>query len=266
MSMLSDYAVMTPDKAADSGSEGDRHAVLLLRGLVIPLEIGRAMTLGRDDSVDIMLVDARVSKKHAKIYYQSERYYIEDLKSSNGTFVNRKRIAGRTSLVSGDEVLIYPYTMTFRMQGQAKPKKPVPSDIVTRTGKPRHHFSGHLNIMPLPDLIQLLNSSRRAGTLTITVGEGARYELVFVEGEIVHAHGAGKSGEEAVFEALTHHDGDFEFTQSKMERPDMTIKKTTVNLLIEGYRRMDEFTIEESEIPRGTSETVAVRKMPSNES
>jgi pSer/pThr/pTyr-binding forkhead associated (FHA) protein len=46
------------------------------------------MYIGRDISNDIVINDAEVSRKHVRLTVQGERYVIEDLGSTNGTFIN----------------------------------------------------------------------------------------------------------------------------------------------------------------------------------
>lgn len=50
------------------------------------------MLLGRDETADFRMSDSAVSKKHAKIIYRNQKYYICDLASSNGTFLNNFRL------------------------------------------------------------------------------------------------------------------------------------------------------------------------------
>lgn len=57
--------------------------------------------LGRDPGVDIVINSNGVSRRHARITQQGEQYFIEDLGSSNGTYVNGQRIVSRVQL-SGD--------------------------------------------------------------------------------------------------------------------------------------------------------------------
>lgn len=62
------------------------------------------LTLGRQDSCNIQLLDAGVSRQHAQLIQENGCLYLEDMKSSGGTFVNGKRIAERTRIVPGDDV------------------------------------------------------------------------------------------------------------------------------------------------------------------
>jgi EAL domain-containing protein (putative c-di-GMP-specific phosphodiesterase class I) len=58
--------------------------------------------LGRDASADLVVYCARVSKAHAEIVLDREDLFLRDLGSTNGTFVNGRRIQDRVALVNGD--------------------------------------------------------------------------------------------------------------------------------------------------------------------
>lgn len=60
-----------------------------------------SLTIGRSQDNDVHLSDATVSSHHAKIFTYLNASYIEDLKSSNGTFINGKRVEKHT-LKPGD--------------------------------------------------------------------------------------------------------------------------------------------------------------------
>ena len=62
------------------------------------------LTLGRDVSNDLVINDSEVSRNHARLTSQSGGYLIEDLASTNGTFVNGQRLIGPKLLNSGDVV------------------------------------------------------------------------------------------------------------------------------------------------------------------
>lgn len=63
---------------------------------------GGTTVLGREAINDIVLHDPEVSRRHAQITYQGGRYFIEDLGSTNGTFINNQRISVPTWLNNGD--------------------------------------------------------------------------------------------------------------------------------------------------------------------
>ena len=62
------------------------------------------MTIGRDITNDIVINDPEVSRHHCRLVSTPGGYTIEDLRSTNGTFVNRQRISAPYQLNSGDLV------------------------------------------------------------------------------------------------------------------------------------------------------------------
>ena len=71
--------------------------------------------LGRLPECDIQIDSNMVSRKHARVYPQDGRFYIEDLGSGNGSFVNGQRIAGPTMLKTDDRIKFGP--ILFRYEG-----------------------------------------------------------------------------------------------------------------------------------------------------
>ncbi|WP_129626271.1 FhaA domain-containing protein [Candidatus Oscillochloris fontis] len=92
------------------------HALLLLQTSAgpqpIPLETTTA-TVGRGLGNDIILEDTRVSRHHAQLRYKARRFWITDLNTTNGTFVNGARIT-ETALRDGDVVSLGGLELTFR--------------------------------------------------------------------------------------------------------------------------------------------------------
>lgn len=72
-------------------------------GATFSLE-GDQLVIGRDSSSNIAINDAEVSRKHARLTFQGGKYVIEDLGSTNGTFVNGQRLVSTVVLKSGDVV------------------------------------------------------------------------------------------------------------------------------------------------------------------
>ena len=62
-----------------------------------------SITAGRDaESCDIVCSGATISRRHFRIYAKNGSYYLQDLQSTNGVFVNRRRILTETRLTDGD--------------------------------------------------------------------------------------------------------------------------------------------------------------------
>src|SRR5262249_1765168 len=72
------------------------------------------LVLGRHPDCDIVLELGAVSREHAQITSADNQWYVEDLRSRNGTFVNGKQITGRQALVDQDQVRICDFLLTFQ--------------------------------------------------------------------------------------------------------------------------------------------------------
>src|SRR5687768_18607122 len=75
-----------------------------------------AVTIGRLPDNNIVIDNPAVSGRHARVYREGNHYVLEDLKSTNATFVNDKPIA-RHTLLEGDSVLVGKHTLVFTQQG-----------------------------------------------------------------------------------------------------------------------------------------------------
>ena len=65
---------------------------------------GDQLTVGRDATNEIVINDSEISRRHARLTFQGGKYVLEDLGSTNGTFVNGQRLAGPRVLKAGEVV------------------------------------------------------------------------------------------------------------------------------------------------------------------
>lgn len=74
------------------------------------------LVAGRSPQCDIFLDDVTVSRRHAEFHRDGDRYMIRDLRSLNGTYVNRARVL-EAPLLPGDEVQIGSFHFVFLVAG-----------------------------------------------------------------------------------------------------------------------------------------------------
>ena len=84
---------------------------------------GEALIIGRNSSCDQVIEEPMVSARHAKIQWETKGPIIEDLGSSNGTFVNSVKIEGPTPIRPGDIIGLGSYTFTLGGKKLEKEKK-----------------------------------------------------------------------------------------------------------------------------------------------
>jgi len=80
-------------------------------GESFPVQADR-LTIGRRPDSEVFLDDVTVSRDHALLVRRAGVYYLDDLGSLNGTYVNRKRIESE-QLHDGDELQVGKYKLTF---------------------------------------------------------------------------------------------------------------------------------------------------------
>lgn len=86
--------------------------------------IDRELIAGRDSACDLVLEKGQASRQHAKFSPAADGVLVEDLQSTNGTFVNDQRISAPTLLRVGDVVSIGPAGFTIRHNVALAPVDP----------------------------------------------------------------------------------------------------------------------------------------------
>lgn len=79
------------------------------------------MVMGRHPDCEIVLDVGAVSRQHAQIIRDNGAFYVEDLKSRNGTYVNGRMIEGRAQLHENDRVKICDLLFTFHLEPPGAP-------------------------------------------------------------------------------------------------------------------------------------------------
>ncbi|HYE88572.1 MAG TPA: FHA domain-containing protein [Vicinamibacterales bacterium] len=126
----------------------------------------RPVSIGRLSDNDLVIDNPAVSGHHARVYRETTHYVLEDLKSTNGTFVNDKPIA-RHTLRDGDTVLIGMHTLTFTHTGD---EEHVSGGL--EHGRPSQVYDAVVPKTAIPTLLG------HVGTLKVLAGHASRSEFV----------------------------------------------------------------------------------------
>jgi pSer/pThr/pTyr-binding forkhead associated (FHA) protein len=221
------------------------------QGGEFPLRPNREIIIGRSSDLDMVLVEDMVSRKHAKISTDDHAVSIQDLGSTNGTFVNGEKIRA-VRLKEGDRILVGTSIIKLVV---ASNEVPIPSSSMTenearsrlqvtanRRPEPKM-MQGNIEEIPLPDLLQLLSTSRKSGVLVLR-SEWGTGRLYLRKGQIYFANvdeSFDVSPRKAMFRMLTWVKGLFELEPPDDRTVMEEIQDSTEGLLMEGMRQLDEF-------------------------
>jgi len=75
------------------------------------------LTVGRVQGNELMLPTGNVSKRHARLLYRDGRFIVTDLNSTNGTYVNRRKITQATIVREGDRIYIGDFVLRIESSG-----------------------------------------------------------------------------------------------------------------------------------------------------
>jgi pSer/pThr/pTyr-binding forkhead associated (FHA) protein len=143
------------------------------QGGEFPVTEDKQVIVGRSSDLDMVLVEDMVSRRHARIALQPDGLWIEDLGSTNGTFVNGEKIK-RAKLAEGDRVLIGTSILKVVASdapvtdsGATNPKAELENVALQRRTNQTRTMSGAIEEVPLPDLLQLFGTSKKNGVLVV---------------------------------------------------------------------------------------------------
>ena len=144
---------------------GRAHLVVNAEGKRQVIQLGKDLTIGR--AGQLAITDVRVSRHHARVYQQGDAYLVEDLGSSNGTYVNSERIELPRLLHHGDEIRVGKTHLTFlhpeRSQNVGETPEPQPS----RATRLVISHGDHTLIKLLEDDVTELNYIVQVGSFNI---------------------------------------------------------------------------------------------------
>ncbi|HEX4353337.1 MAG TPA: DUF4388 domain-containing protein [Polyangiales bacterium] len=233
------------------------------QGGEFPLPPNSEIIVGRSSDLDMVLVEDMVSRRHAKITVEPEVVTIQDLGSTNGTFVNGERIK-RASLNDGDRVLIGTSIIklvTSDAPAAAQPPKPIMPDQGHRRTNNVRSMSGAIDEVPLPDLLQLFGSSRKTGALVVKTDTDIG-KVYLEKGVIVHAtinDAEQLSPEKCLYRIITWRHGTFYMEPAEDGTLPSHVQLSPEAALMEGLRTLDE--VNRIDLPAMASRIALVRPL-----
>jgi pSer/pThr/pTyr-binding forkhead associated (FHA) protein len=237
---------MTPSPTRPAKAFALRFISGKYQGGEFPLPAQGEIVIGRSSELDMVLVEDMVSRRHSKITVANDQIFIQDLGSTNGTFVNGEKIK-RAKLNEGDRILIgtsiIKLVATESTESEAGARKPNLQDVAAgkRTSQVRT-MTGSIAEVPLPDLLQLFTASKKSGVLVVRTDNDVG-KIFLDKGKVIYAavnDNFDVSPHKSFIRILTWEQGTFD-----MEAPEereflepMTLG--TEALLMEAMRQIDE--------------------------
>ena len=105
----------------------------------------------------------------------------------------------------------------------------------------RTRFAGRVADMPVVDVIQTIEISRKSGVIQFVGERGRQAAIYFRDGRVIDAEAGALHGEDAVYRLLTWSEGEFEVVFRTVRRREV-ITTSSQGLLMEGMRRLDEWS------------------------
>jgi pSer/pThr/pTyr-binding forkhead associated (FHA) protein len=230
------------------------------QGGEFPVKMNRQIIIGRSSELDMVLVEDMVSRKHAKITASAGKIHIEDLGSTNGTFVNGEKIAKQSRLKEGDRILIgtsiLKLVSSTAMANDVDEKsvKEKLEQAAAQAARRPSSMTGKIDEVPLPDLLQLFHTSKKSGVLIVRGDQEGRIYLR--QGKVYYAvigdeHSRGPL--KNFNRIITWEHGDFELGPPDSEMFPTELDQPTEALLMDALRSLDEFRRVQADLPAMTS-------------
>ena len=226
------------------------------QGGEFPIVNDKPIIVGRSSDLDMVLVEDMVSRKHARITMQQDQIWIEDLGSTNGSFVNGEKIK-RARLKEGDRVLIGTSILkVIAGEGAVRADTDVKANLenvaaARRTTQART-MSGSIEEVPLPDLLQLFGTSKKSGVLVIRTEADDVGKIYMRKGVIYYATINDLEDVppmKSIFRMLTWQKGLFDLDAPDEREFPNELTVSVQEVLMEGLRQLDEFNEIRNELP-----------------
>jgi pSer/pThr/pTyr-binding forkhead associated (FHA) protein len=199
--------------------------------------------VGRSSAAHIQIDEPSMSRLHAALHIVKDSVNVEDLGSTNGTWVNGSEISAPTPLTGGDRIEFGPNEITFcEIEPVGEPADPISEaarTAITQPGAARGQaFTGDLSQIPPFAVLQVLEMGSQTGRLELSTPEGT-CRIWFSAGAPIHADSEKLCGFDAALAVVAAEQGSFRF-EPQVVTEEATIQCSVTELLLESCRLADE--------------------------
>ena len=236
---------MTPPPTIQARAFALRFISGKYQGGEFPLPESGEIVIGRSSELAMVLVEDMVSRRHAKVTVTSGQIFIQDLGSTNGSFVNGEKVK-RARLNEGDRILIgtsiIKVVATENGQSLNEAKAHLEDVAAGKRTSQVRTMTGDIGEVPLPDLLQLFAASKKSGTLVVRTDHDTG-RIFLDRGQVVYAvvnENYDVSPLKSFYRVVTWDHGTFDMEPPEQRDFHEPLTMSTEALLMEAMRQLDE--------------------------
>jgi hypothetical protein len=209
----------------------------------VPVPRDGEVVLGRGQECGLVLAHSAVSRRHAALRVRGGQLTLVDLGSSNGTYLEGRRIVEPSPVKIGDSIEVGPFKLSVTPAVSAPATSPERaldlSDTSDFVPVPEAELSGRIGKVGLAEVLQVIELYEKTGTLHVEARDAAG-RVVVVGGRPITASYGAVVDHEAVRELLRLQAGSFRFVADVDERVKTTMSGTLSRVILEAARTDDE--------------------------
>ncbi|MBI3724636.1 FHA domain-containing protein [bacterium] len=216
---------------------GERHFLVAPLGEPIRLDLSQgAVTVGREDTCQVKVASASVSRKHAEVSLKGDpaRATLRDLGSQNGTFVNGGVLEGERPLADGDVVKLGDLVVVYKRLAPGEDETKLKGYLQTVTGTStvrmaageKHDppgetgaIEGDAGIIQVHEVLRRLGGLHANGVLDVDMN-GIKGTMRLVDGKVTTASYAGLDALPAIQAMASLTKGRYRFMPDRVETAD----------------------------------------------
>jgi pSer/pThr/pTyr-binding forkhead associated (FHA) protein len=237
------------------------------RGSEYVFDDSMEIVVGRANAADLILVEGMVSRRHARFAQRSDQLCVNDLGSTNGTFVNGEKVQGKHRLDEGDRVLIGTSILKVvrsRSPKGTRPPPPDPSRVSDDQTSSRHRASGELREVSVPELLETFNANKRDAVLEVSSPNGNGV-ITIAGGKVedcVVDRLPDAPAKKALLRTLGFSKGSYEVRRYR-KPASARLNEPVLELLVDGLFKLNELEVLRQKLPQKGQQLVLAKPLVS---